>query len=146
MIELMIVVAIIGILAAIAVPNFTRFQVRSRQSEAKLNLKAIFSVIKSHAAEHIDYECGLCGFSPELGYRYNYYVTSTIGITDGKFGCTESKGGVTGAAQLNPNITSGESGGFTASAVGNIDSDDVCDGWNIDDANNLRNPQNDVTK
>ena len=41
LIELMIVVAIIGILAAIAIPNFIKFQAKSKQSEAKTNLKAI---------------------------------------------------------------------------------------------------------
>jgi prepilin-type N-terminal cleavage/methylation domain-containing protein len=41
LIELMIVVAIIGILAAIAIPGFQRFQLRSRVSEAKTNLSAI---------------------------------------------------------------------------------------------------------
>jgi prepilin-type N-terminal cleavage/methylation domain-containing protein len=41
LIELMIVVAIIGILAAIAIPNFVRFQLKANTSEAKLNLAAI---------------------------------------------------------------------------------------------------------
>ena len=41
LIELMIVVAIIGILAAIAIPNFLTYQMKSRQSEAKVNLGAI---------------------------------------------------------------------------------------------------------
>jgi len=38
---LMIVVAIIGILAAIAIPNFLTYQLKSRQAEAKTNLQAI---------------------------------------------------------------------------------------------------------
>ncbi|GEJ55656.1 type IV pilin protein [Anaeromyxobacter diazotrophicus] len=42
LIELMIVVAIIGILAAIAIPNFLRYQLRSKASERKTNLEAIF--------------------------------------------------------------------------------------------------------
>jgi type IV pilus assembly protein PilA len=41
LIELMIVVAIIGILAAIAIPNFLQYQMKSRQSETKTNLQAI---------------------------------------------------------------------------------------------------------
>ena len=41
LIELMIVVAIIGIFAAIAIPNFLQNQMKSRQSETKTNLQAI---------------------------------------------------------------------------------------------------------
>ncbi len=42
LIELMIVVAIIGILAAIAIPNFLRYQLRSKLSELKTNVEAIY--------------------------------------------------------------------------------------------------------
>ena len=41
LIELMIVVAIIGILAAIAIPNFLRYQLRAKFSELKSNVGAI---------------------------------------------------------------------------------------------------------
>jgi type IV pilus assembly protein PilA len=41
LIELMIVVAIIGILAAIAIPNFLRYQLRSKASELRTNVEAI---------------------------------------------------------------------------------------------------------
>lgn len=43
----MIVVAIIGILAAVAVPNFQTYQAKARQAEAKSNLSSIFT------AEHV---------------------------------------------------------------------------------------------
>lgn len=43
LIELMIVVAIIGILAAIAIPAFINYVKRSKTSEAPANLKALFT-------------------------------------------------------------------------------------------------------
>jgi len=51
LIELMIVVAIIGILAAIAIPNFLQYQMKSRQSEAKTNLGAIRTSLTAFQAE-----------------------------------------------------------------------------------------------
>jgi type IV pilus assembly protein PilA len=52
LIELMIVVAIIGILAAIAIPNFLRFQLKAKSSEGKTNLAAIRTAEESYFAEY----------------------------------------------------------------------------------------------
>ena len=51
LIELMIVVAIIGILAAITIPNFLRFQLRARSSEGKTNIAALRTAQESYQAE-----------------------------------------------------------------------------------------------
>ena len=74
LIELMIVVAIIGILSAIAIPNFMKFQARSKQSEAKSNLKALFTAQRSYFQEKDKYlaEISVLGFKPERGNRYQY--------------------------------------------------------------------------
>jgi len=79
LIELMIVVAIIGILAALAIPNFIRFQARSKQSEVKANLKSLFTAERSYYQEHDTYsECiKKIGFNPERGNRYHYVVNNT---------------------------------------------------------------------
>lgn len=43
LVELMVVVAIIGILSAVAIPNFKKYQAKSKTSEAKLQLASIYS-------------------------------------------------------------------------------------------------------
>jgi type IV pilus assembly protein PilA len=75
LIELMIVVAIIGILAAIAIPNFIKFQARSKQGEAKANLKAWFTTQRAFLQEKDRYEedIKIIGYAPERGNRYAYY-------------------------------------------------------------------------
>ncbi len=55
LIELMIVVAIIGILAAIAIPNFMRFQLKAKSSEGKVNIAAIRTAQESFLAEFGSY-------------------------------------------------------------------------------------------
>jgi type IV pilus assembly protein PilA len=55
LIELMIVVAIIGILAAIAIPNFLRFQLKAKSAEGKTNLAAIRTAEESYFAEYGSY-------------------------------------------------------------------------------------------
>ena len=65
LVELMIVVAIIGVLTAIAIPNFQQFQARSRQTEAKSALTSIYTANK---AFHAKWESYATLFEP-IGYR-----------------------------------------------------------------------------
>jgi len=51
LVELMIVVAIIGILVALAVPSFQRSAVKAREAALKQNLQTIRTVLDQHYAD-----------------------------------------------------------------------------------------------
>jgi type IV pilus assembly protein PilA len=74
LIELMIVVAIIGILAAIAIPNFLSYQARARQSEARTNLGGLYTSAVSYFGNQNTYTTDLMaiGYSPNGTPRYLY--------------------------------------------------------------------------
>ncbi len=58
LLELMVVVAILGILSTVAVPRFNIFRARSRQAEAKSNMGVIFTLQESFNIEHEKYYNG----------------------------------------------------------------------------------------
>ena len=163
LIELMIVVAIIGILAAIAIPNFIRFQARSKQSEAKANLKAMFTSEKSYYQEKDKFTplVGECGYQPERGNRYAYYVGPVAGTMQNRTAASTTSIPATDvgiqvdtfkftAAALSPAVdqfTSATAGNATVAtsgvagtcplcewggyAIGNIDTDTTLDEWSV---------------
>jgi len=162
LIELMIVVAIIGILAAIAIPNFIAYQAKSRQSEAKVNLSAIFTSATAFAAEQPTptYVPGTTldpiGWSPSGQPRFTYFYATGTGNTastataftlSSNFSAITScnaaptTGGMAVAASASTGTTLA---GFTAGAQGNVDSDATCDDWFINDQRQLTNTRNDV--
>ena len=55
LVELMIVVAIIGILAALAVPKFQSFQAKARQTEGKNNLSHMFTLQMAYHGDNDSY-------------------------------------------------------------------------------------------
>jgi len=52
LVELLVAVAIIGILAAIAVPNFLAAQTRSKVSRVKNDLRTLATALESYTADH----------------------------------------------------------------------------------------------
>ena len=88
LIELMIVVAIIGILAAIAIPNFLTYQCKAKRSEAKGNLGSIKTQQAAYFAEYDNYTTNqtALGFDPQGQQRYTYTITSAD--TDASFTAT----------------------------------------------------------
>jgi type IV pilus assembly protein PilA len=81
----MIVVAIIGLLAALAIPNFMKFQAKARQSEVKSNLKTVFTAQKAYYADQQTYDdvFNVFGFEPEMNNRYAYFADS-VGDNSGE--------------------------------------------------------------
>ncbi len=55
LIELLIVVAIIGILAAIAVPNFLNAQIRAKVAQAVSNMRSVSTALEAYYLDHNTY-------------------------------------------------------------------------------------------
>ncbi len=141
LIELMIVVAIIGILAAIAIPNFLKFQAKSKQSEAKTNLKAVLTAETSYFGEFNQYSTfNTVNWSP-VGTRQLYAYFITDGTTPDKDSSPVAYPGGANWVGFTPGFTTIN---FTAGAAGNIDSDVTIDTWTITPSNDLVNRTNDV--
>lgn len=85
LVELMVVVAIIGILSAVAVPNFKKYQAKSKTSEAKLQLSAAYTAQQSFYSDYDTYAACLqyMGYNPvnEISTRY-YAVGFGSAFTD----------------------------------------------------------------
>ena len=123
LIELMIVVAIIGILAAIAIPNFLRFQLKSKSSEGKVNIAAIRTAEESYLAE------------------FGVYVAATVNpaadVPGSQKAAFDTGGGFDTLGwspegnvffQYAVNAPSGENH-YTISAAADIDADDTDQFW-----------------
>ncbi len=152
LIELMIVVAIIGILAAIAIPNFLKYQAKARQSEAKVNLGAVFTSEVAYFGNNNSYTTDMMalGWAPTGSPRYLYgFLTDAPGPAPAVANQNDSillRAAIVAAAgtpqwvetamldNAGVLLTNGAlpastaaTSTFTAGAVGNVDTDNTLD-------------------
>jgi type IV pilus assembly protein PilA len=82
LVELMVVVAIIGILATVAIPRVNKFIAKARTSEAQVNLSSIYTFNKNFYVEFQGYtsDFGTMGYRPEGRLRYNIGWDSNAGV------------------------------------------------------------------
>jgi type IV pilus assembly protein PilA len=81
----MVVVAIIGVLSAVVVPNFKKYQAKAKQSEAKIQLAAAYSAEQAGLANYNTYASCLSDLgydTPAKGYyglRTRFFGQTRVG-------------------------------------------------------------------
>jgi type IV pilus assembly protein PilA len=87
--ELMVVIAIVTTLAAIGIPRYSKFQAKTKQSEAKLSLSALFTAEESFKQEWNQFSVTLSniGYSVQ-GSRLRYKTGFISGANCGSYTTT----------------------------------------------------------
>ena len=162
LIELVIIIAIIGVLVTIAVPRFLNFRGRSAQVEMKTNLAALLHAEQAYLAEYETFTDDLAqiNWTPKGTPRYLYGFTSDgVPAPSGRNDTAELKAAGQGSydtsamidkfgnpltgADLPPCVATATS--LTIGAIGNLDDDSTMDIWTLDDAGTLTTISNDAT-
>ncbi|MCY4524355.1 MAG: prepilin-type N-terminal cleavage/methylation domain-containing protein, partial [Halobacteriovoraceae bacterium] len=79
LIELTTVIAIIGVLSAIAIPQFSKYQSKAKTSEAKLALAGIYSVELAFNGDASTYAACLADMGYDPGNAAGRYYTVGFG-------------------------------------------------------------------
>jgi prepilin-type N-terminal cleavage/methylation domain-containing protein len=108
LIELMIVVVIIGILAAIAIPRFTAVSDQAKQAEAEPILKQMCTLAEAYEMREGSWPTGDPNTIAGIGWddpNATYYETWTLGGTTGAGTATAAKTAEASANMQTPTMT-----------------------------------------
>jgi hypothetical protein len=131
------VVSTVGILAAIAVPNFIKFQSRAKVSEVKANLKSAYIAQRAYESQKDRWGKSFreIGFAPEAGRRYTYCMgAECLPCDKADCGPAPEPSPCKGIARVGRKAAEG----FTICAYGNVDTDPDLDVWAIDQTGELQ--------
>lgn len=119
LIEVMLVVAIIGVLASLAVPQLILFQLRAKSAEAKTNLSALRTAEHGYFSEHGRYVPA--GISPAgtLGSSRNPWLGGGVA----QFAAVGWAPAADPFFQYAVSVPAAAPFEFTATAVGDLDAD-----------------------
>ena len=78
LIELLIVIAIIGILAAIAIPNLLNAVQRGKQKRTMSDMRALATAVEAYAVDNNTYPAASCNAGLFTGGTYNTLSTSSF--------------------------------------------------------------------
>ena len=82
LIELMIVIAIIGILAAIAIPNFINYRMRAYDADAQSAIKNLMTAEEAYFADNVIYTATISNL-PGFIQSSNIEIVVTLPTTTG---------------------------------------------------------------
>jgi type IV pilus assembly protein PilA len=123
LIELMIVVAIIGILAALAIPNFISMQLRTKRSELPTNIDAIRTTEQAYLHEWDAFTSATARPSAVPTKSQTTFGVSFGDNSDWDLLGWIADGKVRGQYQVSATTGTATTQNFSASAVADIDGD-----------------------
>lgn len=133
--ELMIVIAIVGILAAFSIPSYNRYLAKAKQTEVSLNLASLHAAQQLYFLEHNTYTNDLSVLAWEPSGHKNNMSHYSYGFQGKK-----NNNYFVGTSQIEANAfpaTHAHKDSFIACAIADLQGKGKLDIWTIDESKKI---------